>query len=128
MSDTWRVLGGEANIDAVQAIKPQAYSDDTPILSAAIDGRSYPRKRVLVVGNMDTTAHGGAFTVTESATSGGTYAAATVSATDALTADGMQIMTVQRNKAKPFMKVTFTGDDGSAAGLASACVLFLGTD
>ena len=126
MGDTIRTTGFEAGLAVEVAIVPTAYTDDTPILSSAIDlSTAHPRARILVVGAMDTSAHGGAFTVTECATSGGSYTAATTTSTDALTADGAQLVTVKRNLAKPFIKVTFTGDDASAAGTASAEVLYI---
>lgn len=126
MGDTIRTTGFEAGLDAAVAIAPTAYTDDTPILSAAIDLTSaYPRARILVVGASTCTANGGAFTVTECATSGGTYAAATTSSSAALTAAGVQLVTVKRNDAKPFIKVTFTADNASGSGDASAEVVFI---
>lgn len=127
MSDTVRVLGFENDVDVVNAITPVAYTtSSTPILSAAINTGSYPRKRILVVyqNAADATSTGVTVTVTESATSGGTYTAATKTGTaGAATAAGARYIAVQRNAAKPFIKVTCTPAGGS--GVVSAVVLFI---
>lgn len=124
-----RNLGFEADIDAVQALVPQVIQDDTPVLSSAIDTTSYPRARILLVAEYNevgATAHTMAFTVTESATSGGTYTAATTSGTlTATSADFVQIASVKRNPAKPFIKVTATGSHADVDGIVAATVLFL---
>lgn len=129
MSDTWRILGREAKMDAVLAIAPQAIQDDTPVLSSAIDLREYPGQTVLLVAmynEVGATAHTMAFTVTESATSGGSYAAATTSGTlTATSADFVQFATIKRNEAKPFIKITATGSHADVDGIAGATVLFL---
>lgn len=126
MSDTVRIIGFEGDVTLVQAIKPTSIADTTPVLSSAIDTRTYPRNRILVVCNLARTNNGVTFSVTESATSGGTYAAATTSGTlTKLSLDGVRYVTVQRNAAKPFIKVTATGDNGTMACIASASVLFI---
>jgi hypothetical protein len=130
MSDTIRTYAFEGDINGVQALVPQAIADATPVLSSAINTNTYPRTRMLLVANVkETTAtvHTIAFTVTESATSGGSYAAATTSGDlTALSADGFQFASIKRNAAKPFIKVTATGSHADVDVIVSAAVLFLG--
>ena len=129
MGDTVRVLGFEADMTLVEALTPQAIQDDTPVLSAAIDTRSYPRKRILLVASYNevgATTHTMAFTVTESATSGGEYTAATTSGTlTASSADVVQWASIKRNPAMPFIKITATGSHADVDGIAQAAVLFV---
>jgi hypothetical protein len=129
-SETVRNVGFEPSTSyIVQALAPQAIADDTPVLSSAIDRRSYPRKRCLVVftnKEAGATTHTMAVTVTESATSGGEYTACTVSGTaTALSADGSQVVSVAPNKAKPFIKTTLTGSHGDVDAICSVVVLFV---
>lgn len=129
-SENIRNIGYEGAISAVQALAPQSIADATPVLSSAIDTNSYPRTRILLVATnkeATATAHTIAFTVTESATSGGTYAAATVTGDlTAISADGVQFAAIKRNKAKPFIKITATGSHADVDVICSAVVLFLG--
>lgn len=131
-SETVRNIGYEADIDIVHAIAPRVITDATPILSSAIDlsGSTYARKRMLVVfANKEATAtaHTVAVTVTESATSGGTYTAATTAGTaTALSADGAQVLSVRRNPAMPFVKVTLTGSHADVDAICSVVVLMVG--
>ena len=129
-NENTRNLGFEADITVVNALEPQALQDDTPVLSAAIDTDSYPRARILLIANVvetTGTAHTVAFTVTESATSGGIYTASTTSGT--LTASAAtnttQWASIKRNKAKPFIKVTVTGSHGDVDVVLSAVVAFI---
>jgi hypothetical protein len=130
MSDTHRVTGFEANMTLVQALAPQAIADATPVLSSAIDTRSYPRQRMLLIAENKengATTHTIAFTVTESATSDGVYTAATTTGTlTAISADGVQWAAIKRNKAMPFIKVTATGSHGDVDVICAASVLFIG--
>lgn len=130
MSDTIRNIGFEADVTAVQALKPQAIADATPVLSSAIDLRDYPRKRMLLMAQVTETtptAHTIAFTVTESATSGGSYTASTTSGTlTALSDDGIQFASIKANFAKPFIKVTATGSHADVDVIVSASILFIG--
>lgn len=127
-NDTVRNLGFGADITAVLAIVPVAYTtSSTPVLSSAIDTTSYPRARILVVASCkaDATSTGVTPTVTESASSGGSYTAATTgtetfAATNSATT---QMVSVRRNPAKPFLKVTLTPAGGS--GVFGAEVLFI---
>jgi len=127
MGDTIRIQGAEADIDCVNAITAVAYStSSTEVLSSAIDTTSYPGKRIFVVGNhaADATSTGVTMTVKESATSGGSYAAATKSGTfGASTSELSGLCQVKRNPAKPFIKVSMTPAGGS--GVISATVLFM---
>ena len=130
-NENTRNLGFEADITVVNALEPQALQDDTPVLSAAIDTRTYPRCRILLVANVvetTGTTHTVAFTVTESATSGGEYTASTTSGT--LTASAAtnttQWAAIKRNIVKPFIKVTVTGSHGDVDVVLSAVVAFIG--
>jgi hypothetical protein len=129
MGDTVRVLGFEAQVTLVEALTPQVIQDDTPVLSAAIDTTSYPRKRILLVcgyNEVGATTHTMAFTATESATSGGSYTACTTSGTlTASSADVVQYASIKRNQAMPFIKITATGSHADVDGVAFAAVLFL---
>ena len=133
MSDTWRTLGFDGDMQAVLALAPQAITDATPVLSAAINLSSaspdYRRTRVLavfMVKETTPTAHTIDFTVTESATSGGVYTAAETSGTvTTLSADGIQFCSIKRNKAKPFIKITATGSHADIDVIVAAGVLFL---
>lgn len=118
VSDTWRVYGLEAEMMAAQIVKPTQVTNTTPVVwpsaSTGYDLRLLGRRRPLIVINISRAAQGVTFTVTESATTNGTYAAATTSGTlTKLTADGVQYVTVKRNPAKPFIRVTATGDNAS---------------
>lgn len=126
MSDTVRVLGFEADVDVVQGLKPTAIADVTPVLGGAIDTSAHPRRRILVACNLTRTSNGVTFAVVESATSGGTYTAATTSGTlTKLSLDGVRFISVKHNKAKPFIKVSATGDNATMDCVASATVLFI---
>ena len=129
MSDTVRILGFNTKFTAVQALVPQVIADATPVLSAAIDTRSYPRQRILLVcTSKETTAnaHTIGFDISESATSDGEYTAGTTSGTlTGLSADGVLVGSYQRNAAKPFIKVTATGSHADIDVICSAVVLFM---
>ena len=129
-NENTRNLGFEGDITVVQTHAPQVIDDSTPVLSAAIDTGSYPRCRIMVIGNQKETtgtAHTMALTVTESATSGGSYSACSVSGTlTAISADGIQWASVKRNLLKPFLKVTFTGSHDDIDGIYSSCLVFIG--
>jgi hypothetical protein len=128
-SDKVRIAGFESDVTAVQALVPQVIQDATPVLSAAIDTTAYPRKRIgLVVeyNEVGATTHTMAFTATESATSGGSYTACTVSgALTALSADYVYFVSIKRNAAMPFIKITATGSHTDVDGIVAATVLFL---
>ena len=127
MGDTINVQGYEAAMDVVNGITAVAYtSSSAEVLSAAIDTTAYPRKQIFVVGNhaADATSTGVTLTVKESATSGGSYTAATKTGTfGASTSAGSWMTQVKRNPAKPFIKVSITPAGGS--GVISATVVFI---
>lgn len=129
MSDTIRNIGFQSDITVVQTHAPQAIADATPVLSSAVDARTYPRQRCMLIFNnkeASATAHTVAATVTESATSGGEYAASTTSGTlTALSADGIQWASVKINPAKPFLKVTLTGSHADVDALCSTALVFM---
>ena len=124
-----RNMGVEADITQVTVLAHQAIQDATPVLSSAIDTRSYPRCRILLLAHSTEatdTAHTMAFTVTESATSGGEYTASTTTGT--LTAAAVaqtRLATIKRNPAKPFIKVTATGSNADVDVIVSAHLLFV---
>jgi hypothetical protein len=127
MSDTVRVYGQEAAFVASQITKPAAISGTTPVLwpsaSTGYDTRLLGRTTPFIVINASRAANGATFTVTESATTNGTYTAATVSGSMAiLSADGIRYCTVKRNLAKPFIRVTATGDNASTDLTASVTI------
>lgn len=127
MGDTIRIQGAEADIDAVVATAAVAYStSSSEVLGTAIDTTAYPGKRIFVVFNhaADATSTGVTLTVKESATSGGSYSAATKTGTVAASNSARTtIVQVARNKAKPFIKTSMTPAGGS--GVISATVLFM---
>ena len=127
MGETIRVTGAEADIDAVVATAAVAYtSSSAEVLGTAIDTTSYPGKRIFVVFNhaADATSTGVTLTVKESASSGGSYTAATKTGTVAAsTSARTTIVQVKRNKAMPFIKTSMTPAGGS--GVISATVLFM---
>jgi hypothetical protein len=123
-------IGFEADITAVQALVPQALQDATPVLSAAIDVRTYPRCRILLVAQsheVTGTTHTTAFTVTECATTDGSYTAAATSGTLTASAatDVIRWASIKRNAAKPFIKITVTGSHADVDVLCEAHVLFI---
>jgi hypothetical protein len=127
-SDNWRVTGEAAGMTLVEAIPPTAIADDTPVLSAAIDLRTYPRSRILVVAlnkEAGATTYTITYTVTECATTDGEYTAANVSGTmTAISADGTRWGSVVPNMAKPFLKVTATGSHADVNAICAAALLF----
>jgi hypothetical protein len=129
MSDTVRIIGFENDISVVQAIKPQVIDSATPVLSAAIDTRTYARDRILLVAQVTETTptdYTVTFAVTESATSAGVYTAATTSGTlTAVSADAIEYASIKRNPAKPFIKITATGSNADVDQIVSASVLFI---
>ncbi len=129
MGDTIRIQGQEADIDVVQALVAQDIQDATPVLSSAIDMRDYPRKRAFLIATSaerTDTVYTMAFTVTESATSNGSYAAATTTGTLTAAATGQtRIAQIKRNSAKPFIKITATGSHADVDVIVSAQVIFM---
>ncbi len=127
-----RAFGFEGSITVIQALVPQAVADATPILSSAIDTRSYPRTRIVGIfsnNEVGATAYTVAATFTESATSDGEYTACTTSGTlTALSADGVQIASIARNPAKPFIKATLTGSNADVDAISGINILFIGPE
>ncbi len=133
VDDYLRICG--ASTTAVLAIAPTAITDTTPLVSDAID--LYPSAghgvadrphtlRVALVAGIARTSGGVTFTVTESDASDGDYTAAeTFGDLTKLSADGVRIVGVTRNPAKPYLKVTATGDTGSMASTAFATLCFV---
>jgi hypothetical protein len=132
-SDTWRTYGWEGEIGGYVAVSPSMVqiTGATPVLyptsSTGIDLSARPRRSSIVVlirgvrtGGKETV------TITESATTNGTYTAATTSGDlTQLAATGTQYCTVKYNPAKPFLRVTFTGDGAGADWIVSASILYL---
>jgi len=109
-------------VTVVGLIPATRVADATPVLSTDFDVRSYaPGSRFLIVlSAFETNAGntGGTWTVTESATDGGSYTTATLSsaltATPASAGNDVQKVAVYPNSAKPFVLVTYTGADANA--------------
>lgn len=129
MSDTVRTLGFEDKVTCLNAITPVAYSSSsTHVQSSAIDTRSYPRARILILAQNASDAGGDGIIpdVVEGATSSPADAVATATSPVFVIKDGAaaaQLVSYQRNPAKPFIKVGLTPDGGS--GVMSAAVLFI---
>lgn len=112
-------------------IAPTAVVDATPVLSGAVDVRSFaPGSRFYLVftATEDNAANtGGTFAVTDCDTSGGTYASATI--LGSLPATPAEAGTVVRecvlvpNPARPFVKVSFTGEDADTEVTITATLL-----
>jgi hypothetical protein len=118
MSDTVRILGFESGITAAHVIKPTHTTNTTPVVapsaSTGFDLTTIGRHALLLVISTAVTSNGVTYSVTESATTNGTYTAATTSGSLAkVTADGVLAVSVKRNPAKPFIRVTATGDNAS---------------
>lgn len=119
MTVRWKI---QAEVTVLQLTRSTRVLNETPVVSEIVDVRTYPPgSRFLIILNAFETNvanTGGVWTVTESATSGGAYTAATLS--NALTAtpqdvgNNVQKTVVAPNPAKPFVKVTFTGADTNA--------------
>lgn len=127
-SDVWRIYGTEADMLAENIVKPTRVQNTTPVVfpsaSTGYDLRTLGRRHPLIVISVARTANGVTFTVTESATTNGTYAAATTSGTlTKMSADGVEYATVKRNPAKPFIRVTATGDNASTDVTASIVIV-----
>ena len=127
MGDTIRIQGAEADIDAVVATAAVAYTtSSSEVLGTAVDTRLYPGKRLFVVFNhaADATSTGVTLNVKESATSGGSYAAATFTGTVAASNSARTtVVQVKKNPAKPFVKTSITPAGGS--GVISSTLLFM---
>lgn len=97
-------------------------ADATPVASTALDlstlGDGVQPVVLLKAFETNTGNTGGTWTITESATSGGSYSACTLStalvATPASAGNDVQITTIFPNAAKPWIKVTYTGADANA--------------
>jgi len=130
MSDTVRTLGAENDIAVEQLLPPTAIQDTTPVVSSALDLRSHPRMRPMLIvtsKEVTATAHTIDFQIKESATSGGSYATSTSSGTiTGLSADGCQSASIRFNPAKPFIKLTATGSHTDIDVIVSAVVIFIG--
>ena len=107
-------------------------ADATPVVSTALDLSAYHHHRfLLIVAAFETNTGntGGTWTVTESATSGGSYTAATLggtlAATPASAGNDVQKVSIIPNAAKPFVKVTYTGADTNAEVDVTASLVVL---
>jgi hypothetical protein len=130
-SDTWRTIGFEADfLTPVQVVAPVQVTNVTPVVwpsaSTGVDLTLHGRHGILVVIMAKRTAQGCTFTVTESATTNGTYAAATTSGDlTKLTASGIQYVSVKYNPAKPFLRVTATGDNAATDFIIGVGILYI---
>ncbi len=127
MGDTIRVQGAQADIDAVIATAPVAYTTSSAeVLGTAVDTTAYPGKRLFVVfaHAADATSTGVTLTVKQSATSNGSFTAATKTGTVAAsTSARTTVVQVQRDPTKPWIKTSITPAGGS--GVISATLLFM---
>lgn len=97
-------------------------TDATPVVSTALDlstlGDGVLPMVVLSAFETNVGNTGGTWTITESATSAGSYTACTLSTalvvTPASAGNDVQSTTISPNAAKPFIKVTYTGADANA--------------
>lgn len=111
-----------AQVTTVQVMPATRVADATPVLSTDFDVREYPpgARFLLVLNAFETNVAntGGTWTVTESATDGGSYSTATttgsLAATPATAGNAVRTVSVSPNKAKPFVLVTYTGADANA--------------
>lgn len=105
-----------------QLINSTRVTDATPVSSTAFNRAALTAgvRVLLVLSAFETNVAntGGVWTVTESATSGGSYTAAALStaltATPATAGNDIQTTDVMPNSAKPWIKVTYTGADANA--------------
>lgn len=112
----------EKNLDVRGLIAASRVTDATPVVSTALDRRTLPdgSRHMLILSAFETNVAntGGTWTVTESATSGGSYTAATLTtalvATPATAGNDVQKTSVTPNASKPWLKVTYTGADANA--------------
>ena len=108
-------------------------NDNTETLSSAISMLASDRSRckVLVVfrafvSPTGAIAHGVTFAVKESASAAGTYALATTPGDlTKLTAAGTQAVSVNLNPAKPFLKLSATGDHVDSLFEVTGTVIFI---
>jgi hypothetical protein len=108
-------------VTVTQLIAASRVTDATPVVSTALDRSALPAgsRHMLVLSAFETNVAntGGVWTVTESATSGGSYTAATTStiaATPATAGNDVQSVDVTPSGTKPWLKVTYTGADANA--------------
>jgi hypothetical protein len=129
-SDTWRNYGFEADMSMVQVVAPVQTTNVTPVVwpsaSTGIDTSTRGRKSILVIICAKRAAAGATYSLTESATTNGTYTACTTSGDlTKVVASGMQYVSVKPNPAKPFLRVTVTGDGASADHTTGVGILYL---
>lgn len=126
----WEV---QEEITVVGVLAATRVADATPVLSTDFDVRTYaPGSRFLLVLSAfetNTGNTGGTWTVTESATDGGSYTTCTLSnsltATPASAGNDVQKIAVYPNNAKPFVLVTYTGADANAEVDITATLLVI---
>lgn len=118
MPSNWAV---HEELTVSQLINSTRVADATPVASTPLDLRTlaHGARYLLVLNAFETNVAntGGTWTVTESATSGGSYAACTLggslAATPAEAGNDNQVVSFLPNPDKPFVKVTFTGADAN---------------
>lgn len=131
-STTWRTTGFEDQIGTALVVGATAtnITGATPVkwpsASTGVDTSARGRKSILVVITALKTTAGVTFTVTESATTNGTYTACTVGTTPPLLeASGVQVVAVKPNAAKPFLRVTGTGDGETSDYNVAVAILYI---
>ena len=122
----------DSSVEVVAGIAGEV-NDTSETLSAAINLKTSDRSRckVLVifrafVSPTGAIAHGVTFAVKESATSAGSYTTATTHGDlTKLTAAGTQAVSVNIDPAKPFLKLSATGDDAATLFEVTGTVVFI---
>lgn len=130
MPENWAV---DQRIPATGLIAATRVVDATPVLSAALDLSTLGAgaRVLLVLSAFETNVAntGGTWAVTESATSGGSYTAATTHgalvATPASAGNNVQYVSLLPNGAKPFVKVSYTGADANTEVDITATLLVI---
>lgn len=108
-------------MSVAQLVNSTRVADATPVASTAFDTSTLsPGARVLLILSAfetNTGNTGGTWSVTESATSGGEYTAAStggsLASTPAEAGNAIRVIDATPNPAKPWLKVTFTGADAN---------------
>jgi hypothetical protein len=132
-SNTWRNHGFEADFGtAVVLIENSRVNTSTtpvefPSASTGITTANRGRYATLVAIYARYVAQGVTFTITESATTGGTYTAATVGSVlpKVVGASGFQVISVKPNPSKPFIRLVATGDNASTDFYVTAYLTFV---
>jgi hypothetical protein len=132
MTANWAV---HERITVSAILPPTAVTDATPVLSTDFNVKTYPGARLAIVLTATETNAGntgGVWTVTESATDGGSYTSCTLGgtlvATPASAGTNVQKVSVLANSSKPFVLVTYTGADADTEVNITATLVVIPTN